>query len=176
MKKLIQKVIVIILVLCATLSCTACGGGAGSNEASETLYIGIFNGGLGTEWLHEILEDFTKDTGIKTFVDPKKAEYRDDQLLVNMADSRQDVYILDGNSYYNMYNKGLSAEITDIATEKVYDEDGELASLTGKNAVASIVDKMDENFNWFKMRMLVKMVLIEVLQNKDFFSTFVLES
>lgn len=146
MKKLIQKVMAFILAFCATLSCTACGGGAGSNEASETLYIGIFNGGLGTEWLHEILEDFTKDTGIKTFVDPKKAEYRDDQLLVNMADSRQDVYILDGNSYYNMYNKGLIAEITDIATEKVYDEDGELASLTGKNAVASIVDKMDENF------------------------------
>ena len=38
------------------------------------------------------------------------------------------------------------------------------------------MDKMDKNFNWFKMRMLVKMVLIEVLQNKDFFYTFVLES
>ena len=38
------------------------------------------------------------------------------------------------------------------------------------------MDKMDKNFNWFKMRVLVKKEFVEVLQNKDFFSTFVLES
>ena len=148
MKKNFRRGTASFLALCTTFSLAACGGGGGGADQADkdTLYIGVFNGGLGTEWLTEVLENFTADTGIKTHIDPKKAEYRDDQLLVNMADSRQDVYLLNDNNYISTYNKGLIADMTDIATEKVYDEDGELASLTGKAAVLSIEDKMDEIF------------------------------
>ncbi len=139
MKKIITKIIAGTLCVCSAFSMTACGGG-GSKEASDTLYVGIMNGGLGTEWLEAIIKNFERDTGIDVFMDTKKAEYRDEQLLPNMSTSRQSIYILDDNNYYNMYQQGLIADMTDIVTKKVYDEDGAVASLTGKAAVKSIED------------------------------------
>ncbi len=138
MKKIIKKLVAITLCICSLFTVTACGGG--SQDSADILYVGIMNGGLGTEWLEAIIANFEEDTGIDVFMDTKKAEYRDDQLLPNMSTSRQSIYILDDNNYANMYNQGLIADMTDVVTEKVYDEDGEVASITGKTAVKSIED------------------------------------
>ena len=123
----------------------ACG--VRTKNDPNTLYVGNFDGGLGTDWLRTVVEEFKKDyPQYKVEIDPMKEEYRDQYLLVNMPDARQDVYLLAGNSYYNMYDKDLISDMTACMTAKVYDEDGELAALTGKPAVGSMVDKMDPLF------------------------------
>lgn len=141
-----KKILALFLAVSA-LSGMLGSCGMGNENDPNTLYVGNFDGGLGTDWLRTVVAEFKKDyPEYKVEIDPYKEEFRDQYLLVNMPDARQDVYILAGNSYYNMYNKGLIADMTSCLTEKVYDEDGELAALTGKTAVSSIIDKMDPMF------------------------------
>ena len=140
-----KKVISLTMAFLAASTCfAACGN---PKNDPNTLYIGNFDGGLGTDWLRTVAAEFMSDyPQYKIEIDPMKEEYRDQYLLVNMPDARQDVYILAGNSYFNMYDKGLISDMTSCLTAKVYDEDGEIAALTGKTAVGSMIDKMDPLF------------------------------
>ena len=129
------------------------GGGDASGDSDKTvLAVGNFDGGLGEEWLKVIEKNFEetyKDVsfedekmGVDVVVTSKKDVFKGANLLTQMNYYAQDVWFLFDPNYDAFVAADLLYDMTDCVTDIVYDEDGELASLTGKTAVSSIEDKL----------------------------------
>lgn len=62
MKKLLAILLSLIMCFATTLCVTACGGGSSDSEdvdASKTqFYLGIYDGGLGTDWANKVKVEF----------------------------------------------------------------------------------------------------------------------
>jgi len=76
----------------------------------------------------------------------EKTSYEPDPLITNIQSGNytQDIFYTAATNHWDFYEKGVAADITDVLTEKVYDESGNLAS--DGNGTMSIYDKMDPYF------------------------------
>ena len=107
------------------------------------LYVGMFNGALGRAWMDELDRQYEElHPDIQVIVTPGKSEFEDGTLLVQIAQSQNDIYFLSSNTYSTFVESNLLEPLTDTITEKIYDEDGNFASDTGKAATQSILDTM----------------------------------
>lgn len=165
-----RSVVSLLSLIALLFSFTACGkpitdSNSNGNGNSETdskktvLAVGNFDGGLGEEWLKVIEKNFEetyKDVefeegkrGVDVVITSKKDVFKGANLLTQMNYYAQDVWFLFDPNYYAFVSANLLYDMTDCVTDKVYDEDGELASLTGKPAKSSIVDKMWDGWSEF---------------------------
>ena len=80
-----------LVFLCASLAfaASACGGGA--SRSGKTLYVCVYDGGYGTEWLSAISENFEKDTGIHV-------DFKADATVLDRMDNE-----LKSNPAYDIY-------------------------------------------------------------------------
>lgn len=154
MKKIIALLLSALFVV--TMS-VGCGGSNDDIDTSRTqLYIGVYDGGIGTYYLDEIIRRFEekyadyeyggkKGIQVKTYL--SKTDYEATQLIANAKYlTERDIFIMNGMSYQNLYREGVTADLTDIMTEKVYGADGNLAE---SGATMSIVDKMEPIFEQY---------------------------
>lgn len=155
--KFISMLMVFILML-STMSFVACStpsdepsGGDGGTKT--VLAIGNRNRGFGHVWIDEVAKEFELayadyqgedgKVGVEVEITNKVDEFNTTNLTQNMPYNGYDLYILDELDYNVLYTaqyEGASvlADITDIVTEKNYDNDGNLLDKGPK----SISDRM----------------------------------
>lgn len=167
MKKFICLLIAVICTM-SFVACTPSGaggggtGGGGGNSTKSELRVAVIDSGLGTEFAKEYerdFEDYYKDysfedgkTGVDVVLVPGLNEYASSTLINTMPTLDTTVYILDDLMYRDFVTQGLLVDITDIATEKIYDEDGNFAEDTGKDATLCIEDMMADGFSEFSRK------------------------
>lgn len=141
MKKL-KMISVMLAVLTLSFNLAACKTGGGNANFANTLYVGNYEGGLGSAWLREVADKFeAENPGIKVEIDEEKDRFGDSLLLKNIKHFRQDVYFLNQITYSNYVKAGVLADITDVVTaqrEETYNENNEI-----KTRTISIENKMD---------------------------------
>ena len=141
MKNIIGKMkvraLLVMISLLSVVGLTACferETGITIDEDKTQLYVGVYDGDLGTEWIFE--EVFAKFEALNPDVQcipiKQKELYGDAFLLDNMPSEQTDVYFLNGNTYQNYVARGRLLEITDAVT----------TALDGENK--SIEDKMNK--------------------------------
>lgn len=143
----------ILTILLAALLAAGCFAGCtyqGPKPPEEIdkdrtqLYVGVFEGALGYEWLTEYKKAYeAENPQVQVIIDNKKDDYQDGSLIGKIANSRQDVYFLSGNNYSTFVDLGLLEDITTTVTEKVYDDE---MNLVGEGGTQSIVDAMYDDF------------------------------
>jgi hypothetical protein len=123
----------IIPLLLAFVLCTAlpgCGdkmpnGGEKIDPNRKQLYVGNFNGGMGSEWMDELDKAFEAAyPEYQVIVDNKKLEYNGAQLSATMKTNRQDIYFTTEVNYFDFIAEGHFEDITSVVTEKFETVDG----------------------------------------------------
>ena len=161
--KIFKKIMVVLFAAAFSLSSfAACAeqgqtGGGGGDPTKTQLKIGVYNGGLGWTWASTLAKKFEEKyadvhfeegkTGVDVQISPgQKTRYEPDPLITNIQSGKytQDIFYTAATNHWDFYEKGVAADITDVLTEKVYDESGNLAS--DGNGTMSIYDKMDPYF------------------------------
>ncbi|MBQ2986756.1 MAG: hypothetical protein IJE23_04665 [Tyzzerella sp.] len=144
-----KKLVALMLSAVMLVSMAGCGAKVIEEEddSKTTLYIGTFDGGVGTEWLEKAIEKFEDKYADVSFEEGKKGV----QLIIGeknrttmhgteledlISASKTEVFFTQGVFYHDWVNRGLLYDITDIATEKLTDYDEE----------KSILDKMNEDY------------------------------
>ena len=108
-------------------------GGEKIDPNREQLYVGNFNGGLGSEWMAELDKAFEEAyPQYQVIVDNKKLEYNGAQLAATMKTNRQDIYFTTEVNYFDFIAEGLFEDITSVVTEKFDTVDGETYSIEDK--------------------------------------------
>lgn len=154
------------IVLSAIMAATVfvgCGRRDSINPEIDTtktqLYLGVYNGGLGIQWVRQVANEFEelyKDyegvngkKGVQVMINPQKTLFEAETLIANLkaGSETSDVYFTANTMYYKFVQEGVTEDVTDLLKEKVYDGSGEFGG-TEK----SILDKMDpyfvEGYKW----------------------------
>lgn len=153
MKRIICLLLTMLMLITTFSGLTACApAGNGGDSTKAQLTVGAFTGALGQDWLPEVIADFERDyanydfgnglTGIEVTPVHKKDEFTQDKLSVNMPYYDNDIYFLDSVTYTTFASKGIIADITDTLSEKCYDDNGDMAYVTGNPATQSMMDLM----------------------------------
>ena len=166
MNNVTKKLLSLSMAICcgmSTLSMVACqpdnSGNSGNpnikpeGDNYSTMSIGIFNGGFGYEWANQVAADFAEYYKDYSFEEGKKGVYvevlKSKELYGgSMIVSRIENKLEKVDMYYTANEvqdiKHVSADITDIISEKVYDEQGNLAK--EGEGVKSILDILDPHY------------------------------
>lgn len=82
------------------------------------LYVGVFNGGVGVEWLRKMKRLYEAEhSDVQIMIEPGQTIYETSALQATIEDRLQDVYFVDGVNYYEFIRADLLMDITDIVTE-----------------------------------------------------------
>lgn len=145
-----KKFLVLLLVLCISLSCVACGGGGGQEDYGNKLVLNVlnYNGGFGSEWLYKAAARFEEEykdevfaegyKGVKVVPDPIKSGTA--TLQDTILSSADDVFFTERFLAKRYYDQNALLDISDIVNEK----------LTAYGENKSIADKMyDEDKSYY---------------------------
>lgn len=108
-----------LLPVMSAMALVSCGGGGTSvDPAVEQVSIVAYNGGYGTDWLQDICEAFTKETGII-------ATYSADSAILQKIESQltgtceYDIFMSHGLAWQNYAKRGLLTSLDDLYATKV---------------------------------------------------------
>ena len=111
-----------------------CGGGEYAN--TTTISVHYFNGGLGSDWINEVIADFEETfanvsfeegkTGVHVALTPDKEFNELATSMATGAESADLIYTAESDIVSLLNTQGIIYDATEIVTEKVYDENGEL--------------------------------------------------
>lgn len=146
MKKILVMMLALLMTCASFLGCRPNIEGPEEIDPNRTqLYVGVFDGALGYEWLDVYKDSYeAENPDIQVVIDNKKDDYQDGSLIGKIANARQDIYFLSGNNYSTFVDLGLLEDITAAVTEDVYDEE---MNLVGAGGTKSIVDAMYADFS-----------------------------
>ena len=92
------------------------------------LYVGNFDGGIGSAWLDMVKQKFEADyanesfepgkRGVQIYIDNHKDNYSDPTFLTKIATSRQAVIFAGTITYPNFVAQNVLLDITDVVTDK----------------------------------------------------------
>lgn len=152
----LKRLLCMLLSILMIVTCAGgCGNGAGGGDNSDKseLRVGNLLSGFGEKWLLSLKTEFEEmyknhefeegKRGVVVSIDNQDQAFSETALLGNMDRYENDIYYV--NDIYNQKSfitNGLSYDTTAWVTEKVYDENGDLASQTGLKATTSIIDTM----------------------------------
>lgn len=155
-----RKLLTILLAIVMTFSAFSIIGcstpdSVDIDNSKYQLHLGVFNAGYGKKWAEEAIKDFEKayenytqpgsnKKGIQVVPDTRKEEFTPSKLITGLPSYENSIYFLNQFDYAAMYGKGYLVDLTDTINKDVYDENGELAALTGNLATTSIIDKMSD--------------------------------
>ncbi len=142
-----------VVALCATLAIGACCTvGCQNNNVIQSedkdkthhLYVGVFNGGYGKEWLEKAAEEFCKSyDDVQIIIDSsKKDELQTKNLKDNIDNYAYDLYISPTNYMQMVYDEThMAMDITDTVTSAI--------NLKGGVSDSSIASRMKDSFREF---------------------------
>ncbi len=157
MKKIISLLLLIVMTI-ASIGIVGCDreGGLDRDETKSLLNIGVMNAGMGRAWADEAIKEFeelyaneefeTGKKGVQVVIDARKDEFVPTALRSTMAGYKNAIYFVNQSDYEGYVADSLLADITQTINEKVYDENGDLAFVTGKPATQSIYDTMHDYY------------------------------
>lgn len=126
-------------------------GGAEVDETKTQLYIGNFDGGVGSAWFDEVKRLFEikfadavfedGKRGVQVWIDRHKDNFAGEVLFSRIESARQDVIFTNEINYPDFATKHRSADITDIVTEK----SEKITDDLGNEVLVSIEDKMNKS-------------------------------
>ncbi len=136
MKK-ISKIAAVVMAGALSASGLAVFAGCADPYANMTqISIHYFNGGLGKDWIEESISEFEKmfvntsfeegKTGVKIKLTPNKSFSELATSMQTGADKADILYPTDHNFTIALLNSDVVYDTTEIALEKVYDENGEV--------------------------------------------------
>ena len=133
MKKGLKKALCSVL---ATVSLLGAGGcidhGQKVDKNKTQLYVGLYNGGWGNDWLYKAKEGFEKMFDkYEIVITPKKDDYEYANLKNSIKNDPNDMYIT-SCSYYNYLQDKTLLDITDCVTSDMADVGESGASIEGK--------------------------------------------
>ncbi len=143
MKGLIKK------AMCMTLAVLVLGGGVACRRpdddlrsnpnATKTLSIGYFNGGVTVEWLKELEREYeAANPDVEVLINNElKDELRDQTLMSDIKNRNEDMYFTHEINYSEYVNRGLIADVTDVVKN---------AAVAGED---TIENRMNENLRKF---------------------------
>ena len=126
MSKFFKKALSLCLVAALVVTVASCGGSEGTgrrgtekvDNTKTQIYVGLYNGGLGNEWMKKIKEAFeTKYPEYQVILEMSKANFGDANVLNNFDSFQSDLFILDYVENFNFtqfIRNGYTADITDI--------------------------------------------------------------
>ena len=130
MRKILTVFMACLITLTSTLAMTGCNRDKGEafDATKSHLYVGLYNAGLGVDWLYDVkdrFEEFYKDesfeegkTGIQIHISDIEAG---GPFLSKIATATQEVVFSAGTDYYAFVNEGkvldISSAVTTIPTE-----------------------------------------------------------
>ncbi len=126
-KRLLTSVMAMTLAFTG-ISATACGPkptGEGIDRTKTQLYVGVYVGGWGSDWIHYLKTEFERQyPNVQIVLDEKKLEFESTTLIASIADGINDMYFT--NIYSHDYVKGESNEnllldVTDVVTTPIRD-------------------------------------------------------
>lgn len=137
MKKLLKKITVVFTALLLSvmpLSLAGCKSELDKiAETTSILNVRYYSGGLGEAWINQVkseFEELLKDvsfeegkTGVYINITADK-NFTDIELTVSSGADKNDIYYTPDNNLYEHYGAGVTMDVTDIFTEKVYDDNG----------------------------------------------------
>lgn len=91
------------------------------DKTRTQLYVGIYNGGVGSEWFHELKRMYeAKHPEVQLMLITGKLEYESSTLRETINGRMEDIYFIDSFSYYNYVNNSdVLMDITDIVEKEV---------------------------------------------------------
>ena len=134
------------LALCLSLGLVLPGcapdNGFQINESMTQIYISIYTGGVGIEWLNNAIEGFEEKYANTSFEEGKmgvevvpaatdKSSTAGNALLAGLSGNTNDVFFTEGIYYYDILAQNGAAEITDMVTSDL-SEFGEEGTLEDK--------------------------------------------
>lgn len=126
-------VLATIIMSFAAVGCFKHDGGRKIDPNKTQLYIGNFNGGMGSAWLQEVADAFEAEhPDVEVLIDNKKEQFNGTMLLDTIKTNRQDIYFTTEVLYDDAVARELFADITDVVTEKAEERDGEMISIEDK--------------------------------------------
>ncbi len=132
MKKLFKKTMVVgVAALCGvqSMALAGCFGGTGVgvdsyieeiDENKTQIYVEIFNGGYGKDWLDVLKADFEKDNPqYQVIITAAKRELSTVCTAIETGNGTSDVYIMAGSMYVNdLINREVLVDLSEIYNEK----------------------------------------------------------
>ena len=150
-----RKIGKLVALLLGGTSLMCAGSCARSEETGFTadpsktqIYIGIYDGGYGQEWVKTIAKKFEEENAETVFEDGKKGiqvqpsvskVYALDQVTYRLSDQIDDICFIEQANYYNLINANAIKDITEWVTTPLT-EYGENESIQDK------MDKTDKNY------------------------------
>ena len=130
-----KRFITLVLAIIMTASLAACKPifrrGEGDVELDpnrDWIFVGNYNGGLGSAWLQEVIDGFMEENPTwGVYIDNDKDNYTDTTLYTNISTNRQSLYFINGITYNTYINGGKLKDITKTVTEKLPGEDMSIA-------------------------------------------------
>ena len=153
--KIFSLILPLVLLLPMFTACNFGSNDSAQIDSTKTqLNIGVFNDGTGVYWLEEMAKDFENlyaetsfeegKTGVEIKIDPQKDRFKSETLTATMkstANNGNTLYIVP-TAQATFLNENLIVDITDTVREKIYDDNGDLAIISGNQATKNIIDFM----------------------------------
>lgn len=106
-----------LLALSGLMSLSACGGGKQRSGSEDTIYVCVFDGGYGTDWIKTIAEDYERDTGIHVEWDA------DQSILVRLTSELKnpsyDIYMSHDITWQQYAAQGLLENLDSLYSDTV---------------------------------------------------------
>ena len=141
MKKLKQKIAVLLALCCGVGAFAGCKKGVSEEEKAQTLYVASINKGYGTDWLKALLEKFCGDRNLKYKLIPAY----EDNAIKSVVESGKGYcdYDLVFTGSRNGIGDEYLADLTSLVTEyKIESGDRQ-----GKTIKELLGDELADTFN-----------------------------
>lgn len=128
-----KRLVTIVLAVLMAVPLAGCKFRRGEGDVQldpnrEWIFVGNYNGGLGSAWLQEVIDGFMEENpkwGV--YIDNDKDNYADATLYNSIATNRQSLYFINGITYQTYVAGGKLKNITDTVTAKLPGEDKSIA-------------------------------------------------
>lgn len=134
MKKMMKRVSAIILASSALLGMAACGGKLKEEEGDDkrpSIYVSVFNGGYGREYIDTIVSDYNKEhpeNKYKIAVRSSKDEFTTVLSSLQAGTASYDMFYTNSHAY-KLINARLLEDITDVWNSKPDGSDRTIAEM-----------------------------------------------
>ncbi len=133
-------------------SIVGCGRGDTQSSIDENddrtkLVVGVYDGAVGYEWAKVLEKQYEAiHSDVNVVIQHKRGDYDDSSLLSRIKINDEDIYYLSVNNIDAYINRGLVADLTDVVTEKIFNDSGDIVE---SGATKSIEDTMWEDWKYF---------------------------
>lgn len=136
-----KKLLALFLCTITALLCFGCTKQEQVDDTKTYLYVEVYNGGFGAEWLDGVKTRFETayadyEVGNKKGVIVKviKSSYVGASLYDELANASSDVYFAEQvSNYYDFVAKNALLDITDVVTENAYNQNHSVESVLNEN-------------------------------------------